>query len=212
MVSMDELSMHLQHGRARETSALVAQAIEENYSTETIIKQGFITGLRALDERCRQNDIQFPEVSMALRALNRGIGQIKQVLEDSPKDPAGTVVIGAVEGDTEEIVKNIIALLMEGRGLQVVDLGTCVSTERFVRTARDNNAKAIVCSAGLVTTMPGMKTLVQGLTSAGIREKVKVVITGKPVTERYCQLIGADRYAPDAAAAAEMAAACCKRR
>jgi methanogenic corrinoid protein MtbC1 len=209
---MDELSMHLQYGRARETSALVNQAIAENCPAETIITQGFITGLEALEKQYRRDEVQQQEVNLALRALYRGIGQIRQVLEVTPKNPAGTVVIGTVEGDTEETQKNIIAILMEGRGLEVVDLGTCVSVNSFIKAVREKEAGAIVCSADLVTTMQGMKTLIQGLGAAGIREKVKVVLTGRPVTERYCRLIGADHYAPDASSAAEMASSSCKNR
>jgi methanogenic corrinoid protein MtbC1 len=209
---MDELSMHLQYGRARETSALVNQAIAENYPAEIIIKQGFIAGLEALEKQSRKDEIQRPDINLTLRALYRGIGQIRQVLEVTPKNPAGTVVIGTVEGDTEETQKNIIAILMEGRGLEVVDLGTCVSVNSFVKAAREKEAGAIVCSADLVTTMQGMKTLLQALGASGIREKVKVILTGKPVTERYCRLIGADYYAPDASSAAEMASSSCKTR
>jgi methanogenic corrinoid protein MtbC1 len=207
---MDELSMHLRYGRARETSALVNQAIAENYPAEIIIKQGFISGLEALEKQRPKDEIQGQEINLALRALYRGIGQIRQFLEVTPKNPAGTVVIGTVEGDTEETQKNIISILMEGRGLEVVDLGTCVSVNNFVKTAREKEAGAIVCSADLVTTMQGMKTLIQALGSAGLREKVKVILTGRPVTERYCRLIGADHYAPDAPSAAEMAAFSCK--
>jgi methanogenic corrinoid protein MtbC1 len=212
MVNMDELALHLQHGRSREASALVTQAMAENYPTETIIKQGFITGLRGIKEQYWQNEVRFPEVYKSVRALYRGIGQIREVLQESPvnSEDAGTVVIGAVEGDTADTVKNITTVLMEGRGLRVIDLGTCVSTDCFIRKAKDNNADVIVCSAALVTTMQGIKNLVQTLTVAGIREKVKVIITGKPVTERYRRLIGADYYAPDAASIVELAAACCK--
>jgi methanogenic corrinoid protein MtbC1 len=209
---MDELSMHLRCGRARETSALVNQAMAENYSVETIIKQGFITGLDALERQYRHTEIQSPEINPALRALYRGIGQIRQVLEMTPKNPVGTVVIGTIEGDTEETLKNIIAILMEGCGLEVVDLGTCVSVNSFIKAAKEKEAGAIVCSADLVTTMQGMKTLIQALAAAGLREKVKVILTGRPVTERYCTLIGADHYAPNAATAAEMAASSCKPR
>ncbi|MDR2304773.1 MAG: cobalamin-dependent protein, partial [Treponema sp.] len=198
MVSMDELSMHLRYGRARETSALVNQAIAENYPAETIIKQGFITGLDVLEKQCGRNEVQMPEISLALRALYRGIGQIRQVLEVTPKNPAGTVVIGTIEGDTEETLKNIIAILMEGSGLEVVDLGTCVSVNSFIRASKEREAGAIVCLADLVTTMQGMKTLIQALTAAGLREKIKIILAGRPVTEHYCRLIGADHYAPDA--------------
>ncbi|MDR1128559.1 MAG: cobalamin-dependent protein [Treponema sp.] len=205
MVSMNELSTHLRYGRARETSALVDQAIAEHCPAETIIKQGFLTGLEDLEKQHLRDDVQLKEVTLAMRALYRGIGQIRHVLEEAPKNPAGTVVIGTVEDDTEETQKNIIGILMEGRGLEVVDLGTCVSTNGFIRAVKEKDAGAIVCSADLVTTMQGMKTLVQALVSAGLREKIKVILTGRPVTERYCRLIGADYYAPDAPSAAEMA-------
>jgi methanogenic corrinoid protein MtbC1 len=206
MVSMDELSTHLQYGRARETSNLVNQAIAENYSAETIIKEGFITALEALEKQRQRNEIHSPEINLALRALYQGIGELRRFLDTAPKNPAGTAVIGTVEYDTEDTLKNIIAILMEGRGLEVVDLGTCVSTNSFIRTARKKEAGVIVCLADLVTTMQGMKTLVQALIAAGFREKVKVILAGRPVTARFCRLIGADYYAPDAASAVEMAA------
>jgi methanogenic corrinoid protein MtbC1 len=206
MVSMNELSVHLQCGRARETSELVNQAMAEDYSVETIVKEGFIPGLEALEKRRGQNGIHAPETNLTLRALYRGIGELRRFIGVAPQEPAGTVIIGTVEDDAEETLKNIIAMLMEGRGLEVVDLGTCVSTNDFIRAARKKEAGAIVCLADLVTTMRGMKTLVHALAASGLRERIKIILAGRPVTAHYCRLIGADYYAPDAARAAEIAA------
>jgi methanogenic corrinoid protein MtbC1 len=205
MVNMNDISLHLQHGRARETSALTDQAIAENYPLETIINQGFIPGLKKLEEQRRNNEILFPEISLAVRALNRGIGQIRLALAASPPERLGTVIAGAAEGDTEETAKNIIAVLLESRGFRVVDLGSSVKATEFVRAAKDEKARIILCSAALVTTMAAMKDLVQAAAAAGIRNRTKIMLTGTPVTERYCRLIGADLYAPDALSAAELA-------
>jgi methanogenic corrinoid protein MtbC1 len=209
MVNLEDISLNLQSGRAGETSALVSQAIAENYTIDTIIKQGFIAALVSLEKRRRLNEIQVPEISMALRALDWGIRQIKLALAASAVNPKGTVIIGTVKGDTEDTIKNIIAVLMECRGLRVIDLGTSVNPVQFIKAAKAENAALIVCSAALVTTMVEMKVLVQTAAAAGIREQTKIMITGAPVTERFCQIIGADMYAPDASAAAEMAEGYC---
>ncbi|GHV88426.1 corrinoid methyltransferase [Spirochaetia bacterium] len=215
MVNLEDIARNLQSGRARETSALVSQAIEEHYTIDTIIKQGFIAALISLKERRRRNEIEVPEISMALRALNRGIRQIKLAIAASPSasasdvDPKGTVIIGTAEGDAEETAKNIIAVLLECRGLKVIDLGTSVRADQFINTAKTENAALIICSAARVPAMTGMKALVQTASAAGIRERTKIMLTGAPVTEQYCRIIGADRYAPDASAAAEIAVAVC---
>jgi methanogenic corrinoid protein MtbC1 len=208
MVNLDDISHNLQSGKARETSALITKAIAENYTIDTIVKQGLIAGIQAAEARYGRNEVLAPEIRMARRAMEWGIRQIKQAIV-AVKGPAalGTVVMGTVEGDIEDRDKNIAAVMMESRGFMVVDLGTSVSPARFVEAAIENQAHVIVCSASLVTTMAQMKILVQKTVSEGIRKKVKIILTGAPVTERYCRIIGADMYAHDALIAADLAAA-----
>jgi methanogenic corrinoid protein MtbC1 len=209
MVNLDDISNNLQSGKAKETSALITMAIAENYTIDTIVKQGLIAGIRAAEARYGRNEVLIPEIRMARRAMEWGIRRIKQAIAATGRTVLGTVVIGTVEGDIEDRDKNIIAVMMESRGFRVVDLGTSVNPIRFVETAEAERAHIIICSASLVTTMAQMKIVVKEALSSGIRNRVKIIITGAPVTERYCRLIGADMYAPDAVAAADLAEASC---
>jgi methanogenic corrinoid protein MtbC1 len=209
MVNLEDISSNLQSGKARETSALITKAIAENYTIDTIVKQGLLAGIRAVEARYGRNEVLVPEIRMAQRAMEWGIRQIKRAIAAAGRAALGTVVIGTVEGDIEDRDKNIIAVMMESRGLRVIDLGTSVSPAVFVETAEAERANIIACSASLVTTMAQMKLVVQEALSAGIRGRVKIILTGAPVTERYCRLIGADIYAHDAVIAADLAEAYC---
>ncbi|MDR2740856.1 MAG: cobalamin-dependent protein [Treponema sp.] len=210
MVNLDDISNNLQSGKARETSALITKAIAENFTIDTIVKQGLIAGIQAAEARYGRNEVLVPEIRMARRAMEWGIRQIKQAIAAAGRTALGTVVIGSVEGDIEDQDKNIIAVMMESRNLRVVDLGTSVSPARFVEVAEEEQAHIIVCLASLVTTMAQMKIVVQEALSAGIRKRVKIILTGAPVTERYCRIIGADMYAHDIVIAADLAEAYCE--
>lgn len=209
MVNLDEISHNLQSGRARETSALITKAIAENYSIDTIVKQGLLAGIHAAEARYGGNEFLVLEIRMARRAMEWGIRQIKQALTSVKQVTKGTVVIGTVEGDIEDRYKNITIVMMESRGLRVIDLGTSVSPLQFIETAKKEKAHIIVCSASLVTTMAQMKNVVETAVSLNIRNRIKIILTGAPVTERYCRLIGADMYAPDAVIAADLADTYC---
>jgi methanogenic corrinoid protein MtbC1 len=204
MVNLDEISYNLQSGKARETSALITRAIAENYAIDTIVKQGLIAGIRAAEARYGRNEVLIPDIRMAQRAMDWGLRQIKQALASAERTIRGTVIIGTVEGDIEEQDKNIAVVMMESRGFRVIDLGTSVSPSRFIVSAEKEKAFAIVCSASLVTTMVRMKNIVREAVSMGIRKSVKIILTGAPVTERYCRLIGADIYAHDAVVTADL--------
>jgi methanogenic corrinoid protein MtbC1 len=209
MVNLDEISYNLQSGKAKETSALITKAIAENYTIDTIVKQGLIAGIRAAEARYGRNEVLVPEIRLARRAMEWGIRQIKQSLVSNRQTIKGTVVTGTVKGDIEDQDKNISVVMMESRGLRVIDLGTSVSPSLFVETAEGEDARTIICSASLVTTMAQMKIIVQKAESMGLRSRVKIILTGAPVTERYCRLIGADRYAHDPVITADLAEACC---
>jgi methanogenic corrinoid protein MtbC1 len=210
MINLDDISLSLQSGKATETSALITKAFEEHYSVETILKQGLIPGIKNMERRLIRNEILLPEMLVATRAVNMGLKALRHLLPTPSEAPKATVVIGTVKGELRDVDKNLIAVMMEGLGMRVIDLGIGVSPEKFIMTAAAENARFIVCLAMATTTMPQLKIVVQTAALTGIRSKVKILITGKTITEQYCQAIGADFYAPDPAGAAELIAAQCE--
>ena len=162
-------------------------------------------------EKFKNNEVYVPDVLIAARAMYAGLDLLRPVLASSGIKSAGTVVIGTCKGDLHDIGKNLVKMMMEGKGLKIIDLGVDVPAEEFVKAAIENDAQVIACSALLTTTMGEMKNVVDKVTEAGIRDKVTIMVGGAPVNENYCKSIGADIYRPDAASAAEAAlAACCK--
>ncbi|MDR0569438.1 MAG: cobalamin-dependent protein [Spirochaetaceae bacterium] len=212
MLALQEIARSLQSGNAQETMGLISRALAEQYSIEDILKHGLIAGMSDVERRYRRNEIFITEVLITARALNLGIRQLKPYLDACESPQKGTVVAGTAKGDIQEIEKNLIVVMMRGMGLRVVDLGAAVTAERFIDAAERENALIIVCTAALTTTMPHLKGLVQAVIDAKMRDRVKIMVGGAPVTERYCEAIGADMYAPDAVTAAEIAEAyCCSR-
>ncbi|MHB9293758.1 putative Methionine synthase [Hollandina sp. SP2] len=209
MVDLHNIALSIQAGKAKETQELITQAIKENYPFEDIFKHGLIAGKETVDQRFRRHEICIPEMLVVERALNIGIKTIASYLHARETPGKGTVVIGTVKGDIQDIEKNLISVMMRGLGLRVIDLGAAVASERFIQTAAREKAHIIACTAARTTTMPQMKTLVQAAHTAGIRNRVKIMVSGDPVTERYCEVIGADLYAPDVVSAAEIAEAHC---
>ena len=146
-----------------------------------------------------------PEVLIAARAMHAGLGILKPLLAASGVQPIGKVVIGTVKGDLHDIGKNLVCMMLEGAGFQVIDCGIDCAPEKFIKAAQDNGATIIGMSALLTTTMPSMKTVVEAINAAGLKGKIKTMIGGAPVTQRYADEIGADGYAPDAASAVDTA-------
>jgi methanogenic corrinoid protein MtbC1 len=209
MVNLSDISQSLQSGKAAETSDLIARAIEEHYSVESIIKQGLIPGVYAVTNRYKRKEIFQPDLLVAERAMNMGIKTLRPAIALTAGNSKGTVIIGAVKGDRRDLEKNLMAVTMEGLGLRVIDLGAGVSPERFVEAAIAEKARIILCTANLPAAMGQLKLVVHAAVSSGIRDRITIMISGAPVTEKYCRAIGADRYARDAVAAAEMAGAIC---
>jgi methanogenic corrinoid protein MtbC1 len=209
MFNLSEISCSLQSGKAMETSALITKAFSENYSVESILKQGLIPGLKIVEERLVRNEILVPEMLIADRAMNLGLKALRLLIPTPAGKPGTTVIIGTVKGEPRDIEKNLISIMMEGLGFRVVDLGTGVAPEKFVQTAINEKAQFITALSSSTTTMPQLKLIVQTAVAANIRDRIKIVVTGKPVTEQFCQAIGADIYAPDAANAAELVSAQC---
>ena len=205
-----EICENLQKGKAKIVKELVAQAVEEGISPELILNEGLLAGMNIVGEKFKNNEIYVPEVLVAARAMNMGVQIIKPLLAAEGVKATGKVCIGTVQGDLHDIGKNLVKMMMEGKGLEVVDLGTDVSPETFVQTAIEQNCRVICCSALLTTTMSVMEEVVKKAEEAGIRDKVKIMIGGAPVSEDYCKKIGADCYTVDAASAADAAVEFCK--
>lgn len=210
MALLQEISEKLQAGKAKEVAALVQQAIDEGMPAETILNDGLLSGMSVIGEKFKNNEIYVPQVLVSARAMSKGSALLKPILQSEGARASGKVVIGTIEGDLHDIGKNLVIMMMEGKGLEVIDLGTDVPAEKFIETAINENCNIIACSALLTTTMNGMADLVTKAEEAGIRDKVKILVGGAPVSEEFCKKIGADCYTPDAASAAEAAAAYCK--
>ena len=209
MEVLNQISALLQRGKAKDVKALVSQAIEEGIPASTILNDGLLAGMNVVGQRFKNNEIFVPEVLIAARAMNMGAALLKPLLADEGVKAAGRVCIGTVKGDLHDIGKNLVKMMLEGKGLEVIDLGTDVPPEKFIATAKEQDCKIICCSALLTTTMDVMRDVVKSAQDAGIREQVKIMVGGAPVTEAFCQEIGADAYTPDAATAAEVVVGFC---
>ena len=208
-MDLHEISVQLQAGKAKIVKGLVQQAIDEGVPAQEILEKGLLDGMNVIGEKFKNNEIFVPEVLIAARAMNQGVALLKPLLAEAGVKASGKVCIGTVQGDLHDIGKNLVKLMLEGKGLEVIDLGTDVAPETFVQTAIDQNCQIICCSALLTTTMGVMSDVVKAAESAGIRDKVKIMIGGAPVNQAFCDQIGADVYTSDAASAAEAAVALC---
>ena len=208
MSVLEDISSFLQKGRAKQVQALVQQALDEGLSPKQILEEGLLAGMGIIGGKFKNNEVFVPEVLVAARTMNKGAAILKPYLVADGVEERGTVVIGAVKGDLHDIGKNLVKMMMEGKGLKVVDLGVDIKSEEFVQAARENNAGIIACAALLTTTMEEMKGVVDAARSAGIAG-LKVMVGGAPVTQEYADLIGADAYGEDAASAADKALELC---
>ena len=206
MSTLTEISEALQKGRAKLVKELVTKAIDEGLSAKEILEEGLLSGMNIVGGKFKNNEIFVPEVLVAARAMNAGTALLKPLMASAGVQSLGKACIGTVKGDLHDIVKNLVRMMFEGKGIEVIDLGVDVDPETFVKTAQEQGCKIIACSALLTTTMPVMADVVKAVEAAGIRDQVKIMIGGAPVTEQFCQTIGADAYTPDAASAAEKAA------
>jgi corrinoid protein of di/trimethylamine methyltransferase len=200
-----EISENLQKGKAKIVTELVQKAVEEGFTAKTILDEGLLAGMSIIGGKFKNNEVYVPEVLIAARAMNAGAAVLKPLLASEGVKAAGKVCLGTVKGDLHDIGKNLVKMMLEGKGIEVIDLGTDVGPEKFVETAINENCAIICCSALLTTTMGAMKDVVDACEAAGIRDKVKIMIGGAPVTDAYCAQIGADAYTADAASAADKA-------
>ena len=210
MELLEQISENLQKGRAKAVKELVQQAVDQGLSPEQILEEGLLSGMNVVGEKFKKNEVFVPEVLVAARAMNMGTQVLKPPLGQAGVQAAGRVCIGTVKGDLHDIGKNLVNMMMEGKGLEVIDLGTDVPPETFVKTAVEQHCQIICCSALLTTTMGVMGEVVKLAQEAGIRDQVKIMVGGAPVTESFAAQIGADKYTSDAASAADAAVAFCQ--
>ena len=210
MIIMSEISTQVQNGKWRLVQEQVQKALDEGVPVQQILKDGLLAGMQVIGDLFKNNEVYIPEVLVAARAMNAGVQVLEPYLIGDRMKAVGKVCIGTVQGDLHDIGKNLVKMMMEGKGLEVIDLGTDVPAEVFVKTAIEQECKVICCSALLTTTMSAMEDVVKAAETAGIRDKVKIMIGGAPVTEEYCRKIGADVYAQDAASAADAAVELCR--
>ena len=209
MSILQDISTNLQIGKAKIVKTLVQQALDEGISAQDILSQGLLDGMNKVGEQFKNNEIFVPEVLIAARAMSMGTAVLKPYLASEGVQSRGKIVIGTVRGDLHDIGKKLVKMMIEGKGIEVIDLGTDVPAEKFVQTAIENQCQVICLSALLTTTMGVMADVVSEAEKAGIRDKVKIMIGGAPVTDAYCQQIHADAYTPDAASAADKVAEYC---
>lgn len=210
MSLITEISEKMQAGKAKDVVALVQQALDEGVNVEEILGT-LLDGMNVISEKFKNNEIFVPEVLLAARAMTKGMTLLKPLLIEEGVEATGKVVIGTIEGDLHDIGKNLVAMMLEGKGLDVIDLGADVPPSKFVETAKNEGCNIICCSALLTTTMISMENIVKEAEAAGIRDKVTIMIGGAPVNQAFCDKIGADCYTPDAATAAEKAVEFCKK-
>lgn len=205
MKIFEEIADEIQKGNSDSVEELTKKALSEDISAEDILNNGLVAGMNIVSEKFRNNEIFIPEVLISAKSMSSGLSIINPLLAESDVKSKGKVVIGTVKGDLHDIGKNIVAMLLQGAGYDVVDLGADVPQEKFLEFVKKEGADILGMSALLTTTMIYMKETIEALKSAGLRENVKIIIGGAPVTESYAGQIEADGYAPDAASAVDLA-------
>ncbi len=202
--TLEQIGELLQKGNMPEVVRLCGVAIEEESSASEIL-DALLGGMSIIGGKFKRNEVFVPEVLIAARAMNGGLEVIKPLLLEEGVESIGKMLIGTVKGDLHDIGKNLVGMMMTGAGFEVIDLGVDVSAEKFIEAIEEHNAEIICMSALLTTTMVNMKGIIEALEEKGIRNNVKVMIGGAPITDQFAKEIGADMYAPDAATAAEEA-------
>jgi 5-methyltetrahydrofolate--homocysteine methyltransferase len=204
MIDSEKFYTALSEGKVDEVRQLTQGALSSGESAERVLKEGLIQGMDRIGVRFKNCEIYIPEVLIAARAMHAGMAVLKPILAKSSTAMAGKVVIGTVKGDLHDIGKNLVGMMLEGGGFEVMDLGIDVSPEKFVESLKQSQAQIVGMSALLTTTMGQMKATLQAIEASGLRNKVKVMVGGAPLTERFAREIGANGYAPDAASAVDL--------
>ncbi len=205
MANLNELAEAIIKGKAPVAKELTEQAIAEGISPQEILNDGLVAGMSVVGQKFKANEFYVPEVLIAARAMQGAMQALKPALAETGAQPIGRVVIGTVQGDLHDIGKNLVAMMLEGAGFEIYDLGVDVTPEKFLDEARTSGATIVGMSALLTTTMPAMEKTIKHIREQADGEGIKVMIGGAPVTEEFANKIGADGYAPDAASAVDVA-------
>jgi 5-methyltetrahydrofolate--homocysteine methyltransferase len=204
MSTLENLSTNLINGKAEETKKYTQQALAEGLTPKEVLNNGLLVGMAEVGRRFKNNEFYVPEVLIAARAMKGAMAILKPLLIKTGVEPLAKVSIGTVKGDLHDIGKNLVGMMLEGGGFEVIDLGVDVTPEKFIASIKEKGAQVIGLSALLTTTMINMKDTIKALENEKLRKKVKVVIGGAPVTDSYASEIGADGYAADAASAVDL--------
>lgn len=205
MADLKQLYDAVVNGDAKTSAAVTQQALAEGFDPLDLVNQHMIPAMDEVGRRFEANEYFVPELLISARAMKACLDIIRPLLIARGDQPVGRVAIGTVKGDLHDIGKNLVASLLEGGGFEVIDLGVNVTPEKFIETVRQKNANIIAMSALLTTTMPAMKTTIDALKTAGVRDQVKVLIGGAPITQKYADEIGADGYSENAVGAVALA-------
>ncbi len=204
MLDKEKFYTALSQGKMDEVKRLTQEALDQNMPVEVVLKEGLLQAMDRIGARFKNGEIYIPEVLIAARAMHSGMSVLKPILSKSSSHLAHKVIIGTVKGDLHDIGKNLVVMMLEGGGFEVVDLGIDVPVEKFIEAIKQHQPQVVGMSALLTTTMREMKNNIQAVEWAGLRNQVKMIVGGAPVTEKFAQEIGADGYAPDAASAVDL--------
>jgi len=200
---LQALARAILEGKRNEAVVLTQKLVDAGVTPKQILDEGLIAGMSVAGEKFKNGEYFVPEILVAARAMKASMEILRPLLVATDVQPIGTMVIGTVHGDLHDIGKNLVAMMMEGAGFKVVDLGVDVSAEKFIEAAKEHNAQIVGMSALLTTTMTYIPEVIKAFDEAGLRPKVKLIVGGAPVTQEWANQIGADAYAPDAATAVD---------
>jgi len=202
---LEQIASNLYQGEDEVVADLVRQGLDQEVSPAELLNGGLIAGMDEVGRDFKAGDLYVPEVLIAARAMRAGMSILRPLLAEGDVPSAGKYIVGTVQGDLHDIGKNLVKMMLEGAGFETIDLGTDVSPDEFVAAVREHQPQIVGMSALLTTTMPGMKATIEGLEEAGLRDTVKIMVGGAPLTAAFAEQIGADAYAPDAATAVDVA-------
>lgn len=210
MEILKKISETLYDGDERAMPGLVQEAIDAGCGAQDVL-DAMMAGMAIVGDEFSRDELYIPEVLCSCHAMMEGSKILKPLLTDQDSKSLGTVVLGSVQGDMHDIGKNLVGMMLEGRGLKVIDIGIDVPAEKFVEAAIEHNADIVACSILLTTTMPETPKVVKAFVDAGIRDKVKIMIGGAPITQDFCDRMGCDAFAKDAGGAAALAVELCQK-
>ena len=202
MTLLEDISSAVQRGKKKEVKPLVQQAIDEGMDPQVILNEGLVPAMSIIGDKFSAGEVFVPEMLVAARAMSAGTELLRPLLAEEGAEPLGKAVIGTVQGDMHDIGKNLVRMMIEGKGFEVEDLGVDVSPEQFVDYIQNNDVDIVCLSSLLTTTMPNIGVTIKAIEEAGLRDSVKIMIGGAPVTQAFADEVGADAYTADAGSAA----------